>query len=131
MPKIQVKKLFIVGVMMAGLLGCGRGGYEFVPEQLVGIWETSHDKYSDRIFELRTDQIIFGTGEDTYALHMVVNVQETQDEGNALFTVYYLDSEGEESQFSFYDEPTTDTLRFKNQSRIEWTRSSASSLVKS
>ncbi len=126
MPKMQVKKIFIVGVMIAGLLGCGRGGYEFVPEQLVGIWETSHDKYSDRIFELRTDQIIFGTGEDTFALHRVVNVQETQEDASALYTVYYLGSDGDEYQFSFYYELARDAIRFKNQKRIEWIRSSTS-----
>ena len=120
---MQINKIFIVGIVVAGLAGCQRGGYDFVPDELVGGWETSAEKYSDRIFELRTDKIIFGTGGDSFALHTVVNVQETHEDGNALYTVYYLGTDGDEYQFAFYYDSTRDTIQFKNQKRIEWTRS--------
>ncbi len=114
----------IVCVMVAALLGCGRGGYDFVPDQLVGVWETSHEKYSDRIFELKFDQIIFDTGGGTFARHPVVNVQEVLEDGSPLFTVFYAEADGVESQFAFYYDETLDSIRFKNQKRIGWTRRS-------
>ncbi|MEE8349198.1 MAG: hypothetical protein V3R94_06495 [Acidobacteriota bacterium] len=121
---MECKKIFIAGMMVAGLLGCGRGGYDFVPDPVVGVWETSHEKYADRIFELKFDQIVFDTGGGTFARHSVVNVQEVQEDGEALYTVFYAEPDGHESQFAFYYHSTLDTIRFKNQKRIEWTRRS-------
>ena len=121
---MRIKTFFIAGVLVAALAGCQRGGYDFVPENLVGVWETTHEKYSDRIFELRTDEIIFGPGGDSFARHSVVNVQEFEGDDGLLYTVYYLGSEGAEYQFAFYYDPTRDTIRFKNQATFEWTRSS-------
>jgi hypothetical protein len=126
---MKIKSIFIVGVVVAGLAGCERGGYDFVPEKLVGVWETSAEKYSDRIFELRTDKIIFGTGEDSFALHAVVNVQEVHEAGEDLYTVYYRGTDGDEYQFAFYHNLAQDTIQFKNQKRISWTRRSSSSEI--
>ncbi len=127
---MQIKKIFMVGVVVAALAGCQRGGYDFVPEELVGVWETSARKYSDRLFELRTDKIIFQTGEDSFALHTVVNVQATHEDGTDLYTVYYLGTDGEEYQFAFFYDSTRDIVQFKNQAKIEWTRSNSSLEVK-
>ena len=123
---MQLKRIFMVGVVVASLAGCQSEALDFVPEPLVGVWETTAEKYSDRIFELRTDQIIFGTGGDSVAEHMVLSVEETQEGGSALYTVHYLGDDGDAYTFAFYYDPTRDIIQFKNQARIEWTRSNAS-----
>ena len=42
---------------------CQCGKKTAVPDDLIGVWETTAPTYADRFFEIKTDEVIFGTGE--------------------------------------------------------------------
>jgi len=96
-----------------------------VPDDLIGVWKTSTPEYEDRFFEIKKDEIIFGTGEGNSDTHRIDNIEMEKIPGveSPLYTFHYKNLEGKEYKFSFfYDPKKPGAIRFKNQDKIVWTR---------
>lgn len=112
-----------VVITIAGLQ-CQRQGT--VPEELIGVWETTDPNYSDRPFEIKKDTLIFeqGLGYFDFDVFPILDVEKSDAEGENLYIIYYLIPAGRKFEFSFYYLPEGGgTIRFKNQPEIEWTKS--------
>ncbi len=48
-----------------------------LPDELVGVWTTSHPKYADRYFDLTKTTVIFGTGKESIDTNVISNVEKT------------------------------------------------------
>ena len=107
------------------LSACQGGGRTPVPNDLIGVWETTAPAYADRIFEIKADEIIFGTGEekfDTYPIKKI-KIEKDRREQKALYIIYYRNVERQEYKFSFYYDPANQgTIRFKNEKQMVWTK---------
>ena len=121
---MHFRKILIFLTLVSGLVGCQTVRSEFVPEDLIGVWKTSHEKYSDRFLELKRDEIVFGQGGDKFALHTIVNVEKIHEDAGVLYTISYVSGRGEAHTCSFFHDQARDTIRFKNQEIIEWTKGS-------
>jgi hypothetical protein len=109
--------------LLAAFIGCGRERTKTVPDELVGIWKSSAPKYADTFIELTKTTITFGAGEAGSHVRSVVGVEKAREEGNALYTVFYVDAQGVEYKLAFYYEPGNGgVMRWKNQQSIAWTR---------
>lgn len=114
--------IVIAVAILAGLIGCGRERTKTVPDELVGVWKTAAPKYADRFLELTRTTISFGTGGQDFYTRTIVAVEKRRQDDNTLYTVFYVDSEGE-YKFSFHYEPVSGgVIRYKNQKSIAWTR---------
>ncbi len=58
----RVLLLFILLISIFFGFQCGKN--RAIPNNLIGVWETSDPKYSDRTFEITRNEIIFQTGEN-------------------------------------------------------------------
>jgi hypothetical protein len=108
---------------------CGRKATISIPEELIGVWKTTAPPYADRFFEIKTDEVVFGTGEETFDTYPITKIKTEKDpkEQRTLYTLYYRSIEGQEYQFSFYYDPENHgTIRFKNQKEMAWTKKEAS-----
>lgn len=92
-----------------------------LPASLIGTWHTTAELYTDRAFEIKTDQITFQQGEaDKFTTHPITRFQVTPDGTGSTFAVVEYDNDGDTYEFSFSYQPDEGTMRFKNQPLIVW-----------
>ena len=97
---------------------CGKN--RTVPDDLIGVWKTSEEKYEDRFFEIDRTTITFGTGGENSDTHPITNIEV---EKGSLCTIYYKNAEGQEFKLSFTYQPAGQgEIKFKNQDQIVWTK---------
>ena len=71
----------IISCLMAlSAFQCGRGT---VPEDLIGVWETTSPAYADRFFEIKAKEIIFGTGEEKFDAYPITKIRIEKDRSRA------------------------------------------------
>ena len=122
---MKIRKSLAIFIFFFILFGCQCSKKTTAPEDLIGVWETSAPKYEDRFFEIKKDEIVFGTGQGTLDSHAIKKVEtgKIRGEEGILYTVSYKNQEGLEDKFSFYYHPEKGgTIRFKNQEKIVWTK---------
>ena len=96
--------------------------------KLAGVWKTDARRYADRVFEIREDAIVFGTGEfgaPEYHAVVSVDVVPSPSGGQAeseRWRVEYREDDGAigEIEMSYRSQPTP-SLQFVNRSEV-WTR---------
>jgi hypothetical protein len=104
--------------------GCQSGQTTNIPDDMVGIWETSATKYKDRFMEFKKDVLIFGTGDGDQTVQAIQKVKADRQDQQDFYTVYYRDDDGEEYSFSFFYDPVGGVIKLKNQEDIEWKKNS-------
>ena len=125
------RKGLVVLIFILGLSAfqCGRKATISIPEDLIGVWKTTAPTYADRFFKIKTDEVVFGTGEETFDTYPITKIKTEKDprEQGTFYTLYYRSIEGQEYKFSFYYYPENHgTIRFKNQNEMAWTKEGAS-----
>ena len=126
---MKMKRVWmIISCLMAlSAFQCGRGT---VPEDLIGVWETKSPAYADRFFEIKSNEILFGTGEgkfDTYPITKI-RIEKDRQEQKTLYLICYKNMDGKVYKFFFYYDPANQgTIRFKNQREMVWGKKSLSS----
>ena len=104
------------------VLGCSEPPQP-VPEELLGVWRSTHERYLDRTFEIRPQALLFGTGEFRAAsLHTILTAEEIESATNAgtrRWRLVYRDAaDGTDSVEIVYREQPKRSLRFAN--REDW-----------
>jgi hypothetical protein len=97
-------------------------GSDSLPNELLGVWETTSPKYADCYFELQREVIIFENRNfpESYAKHPLVDFEKTKEKRGTLYAIHYK-SDGLEYKFRFFYEPSDGGLiRLKNQPKIAW-----------
>src|SRR4030042_3127838 len=122
---MKLKGVLVIIIYLIVLPTCQCGEKKAVPEDLIGVWETAAPTYADRFFEIRINEIIFGTGEekfDTYPITKIKTEKESEEQ-EMLYILCYKNIEGQEYKFSFYYDPANQgTIRLKNQQEMVWTK---------
>ena len=117
-------------VLSALLSACQSKGKAAVPDDLIGVWETTDPDYADRPFEITADEVIFVTGEESFDTYPITKIKIEKDlkEQKNLYVICYKNSARQEYKFSFYYDPANKgTIRFKNHRQMVWTKKPLSS----
>ena len=125
---MKVRRGLVVLIFFLALSAFQCGKNTTIPEDLIGVWKTMAPTYVDRSFEIKTDEVIFGTGEETFDTYPITKIKSEKDprEQGTLYTLYYKNIEGQEYGFSFYYDPANHgIIRFKNQKEMVWTKEEA------
>ena len=126
---MKAERVYIIIICLMVLSVCQCGRKTTIPEDLIGVWETTAPTYADRFFEITTRDVIFGTGENTSDTYPITKIKIEKDpvEQKTLYIICYKNMEGQEYKFSFYyDSANQGTIRFKNQKEMVWTKKTAS-----
>lgn len=125
---MEMKRILLLLSIILAVSGCGSKSAETLLSEFKGVWKTTAPQYADRFWEIRGNEIIFGTGGESFTSHTVFRVKEVVRDGKSLYTIFYSNPEGQEYGLSFYYHPGRDggTIKFKNQQQMEWTRESIS-----
>src|SRR3989304_9747026 len=101
------RALVAVLIFFIIILGCESKKIAAVPENLIGVWETSDPTYADRTFEITRNEVIFQTGEQTFNTYSIksIEMEKAPGEKDNLYTINYIDKEGGKLKFFFYYNP--------------------------
>ena len=111
----------LMTLAVASTLGACRPQSGALPESLLGLWTSETPKYQDRFFELRPDNLTFGTGGGDSYSNPIVEIEITEEDGRFLYHIAHLGEEGQTYTFSFYYEPKNGgVITLKNQTEIDW-----------
>jgi hypothetical protein len=113
--------LILVGVLLVSW-GCEQGQTTIISDDLAGVWKTSDKKYEDRFIELKNDVVILGQGNGNESSHPIQKVTMVRQNGKDLYTVQYLDDEGNKDSISFFYNPAAGIITLKHQESIEWAK---------
>lgn len=107
---------------IAALFGCQIFKNWEVPEELLGVWETSSPRYEYCSLEFDGKMVIFQNGLTHFDINHITNVKKSTEDEKTLYNIYYKDNQGEEYKLSLYYLETPDrcVIRFKNQEEIAW-----------
>lgn len=120
---VTAKRLVLLIAVAATITGCQPGPGKTVPDNIIGIWKTSHPKYADRYIEIKSDALVFGTGGDTFRRHAIAEVEVSRQGDSTLYTISYTNQHEQRYRFAFFYDPANNgTMRLKNQQHITWTR---------
>jgi hypothetical protein len=93
------------------------------PENLIGTWTTSEQKYANRFFELSQISVTYGIGKKKTAVYYISNAEKHVQDNTMLYTIEYHNSDGIQYTRSFYYDATNGgVIKFKNQKHIPWTK---------
>ena len=67
-----------------------------LPPELIKVWRTSDPAFRHRHMEIRSDYVIFGTGEYSISMHPIRRVESSKGRGDSVeYLIEYSDIDGE------------------------------------
>jgi len=121
---IMKLKILILFIIVTAFLGCQILKDKTIPEELIGVWETSEPRYKDCSFELKDETIIFNNGPDYTNINFITDIEKLPEKDRVLYHIHYEDREGLEYMLSlfYFKASNGGVIRFKNQKEITWTK---------
>jgi len=122
---MKPKRLFVILTILLIVFVHGCGKKAAISDEMIGTWNTTDSKYKETSFELTPDRIIFRTpgGEVNANTIKKIKKKKAPDPEETLFTLTYVDLEGQETIFSFFfSQKNGGMIRFQNQPEIIWTK---------
>jgi hypothetical protein len=117
---MRLVPLFLIASAVLAL-GCPWGGRP-MPEELIGEWKTSAEKFKGFSFELTKDAVIFKDLNSTKGpeINHIEKIRMDRQDGKLLYTIHNRTEQGLEHKFAFYYDPKRREIRLKNQDRYVW-----------
>ena len=122
---MKLRTILATFLLLVSTLGCQTERKSTVPDALVGVWNTSAPRYSNRSFQITKSSAIFehGGGFFDFAAYPITKVEKVEKDARTLYVITFVIPEGLEYEFSFYYSTANGgVIRFKNQKQIAWKR---------
>ena len=127
---IQAMILIVVSIgVIAGLVFTmvTRGTPVSCPDELIGSWETTARGYEDVMLVITKAAVVFTAGAEYLDGQPVLRLEATPDGPRTLYNIVYGNSRSEEQILSIYYHTREQTITFKNQLHLVWTRKTVES----
>ena len=113
-------------VALFALLGCEGEKLASSPPELIGIWTADAEGWEGRFLDIRSDSVVFGSGEDNPTPDSLVEVIQEVVDGEPSYIFVCRSLDGNEFRLPVLFEPLSRALRLKNRPRIRWYRETGS-----
>jgi hypothetical protein len=104
-----------------------RGTPVSCPDELIGAWKTAARGYEEGMLVITKTAVVFSAGPDNVDGQAVRRLEATPDGPRTLYTIVYGNSRSEEQILSLYYHTGKQTITFKNQTHLVWTRKTVES----
>ncbi|MDO9118316.1 MAG: hypothetical protein Q7U39_10180 [Nitrospira sp.] len=92
------------------------------PEELIGTWSTAAPGYESGMLVMTKHAVVFSAGGDHLDAQAVRRLETVPEGRRVLYTLVYGNSRNEEQTLVFFYDSREQTITFKNQSHLIWTR---------
>ena len=119
---MRVKSILLVMILILIAFSVQCKENTVIADDMLGIWKTTSHKYKDTYFELKRNEVCFGTVEGSVNSYIISEIdKKKENEDWILYTIFYIDEALKKSEFIFYYSSSADGLiRFKNQPTLVW-----------
>jgi hypothetical protein len=93
-----------------------------VPPELVGEWVSSDAHYDDRVFEIDSISVNFGTPGAKVTVGFIQSVTAESEGPNTLYTITYVANKLPGQIAFYYDVQKGEMIYFKNRKNVFWTK---------
>lgn len=97
------------------------------PSELIGAWVTAASGYENGMLVLTKTGVSFSVGFEHLDAQAIRRIDVMAEGPRTLYTIVYGDSRRDEQTLSFYYHTKDQTLTFKNQADLVWTRKAVES----
>jgi len=117
---MRVSVLVFVWTLAFLASGCAE---EFsMPEELIGTYRTSEQRYAGRSLELTSLEVVFGLGEAGTSRHVIKSLSREEDRGRTLYTLAYAGHGGADRMIFYHDDARHGEIVLQNLPTVVWTR---------
>jgi hypothetical protein len=115
---------FLALVTIMGMSGCADSKERKVPEELIGIWETSEPQYADSTIELTPREIIFSNPEIGRRVNRIMEIKRSPAGRKTLYDIHYEDDQRLDYTLSLYHLRINEEgiLQFRFKEELVWRR---------
>lgn len=125
-PSNQSTTILVVigGLLLVGLIYSVvvRDPAVSCPNELVGAWITSANGYENSMLVFTKTGVSFSVGFEHLEAQAMRRIDVSAEGPRTLYTIVYGDSRSDEQTLSFYYHTKDQTITFKNQAHLVWTR---------
>ena len=130
-PSNQSTTILVVigGLLLVGLIYSVvvRDPAVSCPNELVGAWITSANGYENSMLVFTKTGVSFSVGFEHLEAQAMRRIDVSAEGPRTLYTIVYGDSRSDEQTLSFYYHTKDQTITFKNQAHLAWTRKAVES----
>jgi len=122
-------KGLLPGLLALALFGCQLIGDKTVPQELIGLWETTAEQYEGCSFQISKDIIVFSNRNENYLeSNRLTGIEKGEQEGITIYHITFENDEGLEYKLSLFyiKKGNRGVLQFKNQENVQWTKKDTS-----
>ena len=112
----------IYAILIATIIWGCLYGPAIIPEELRGIYKTTHRNYDDKYFELKSRLVTVGFDDKLFKYYTVKKLKKEVIDNKTLFTILCVhEDEEEEFNFAFFADFTEEVIiHFKNKPKVAW-----------
>lgn len=111
--------LFLITIMGSLFLNCCRAGA--LPQSMIGVWETPHERYRDCALRISSDQLVFTHAADGPYTFRIKKIAVQNDDENQVVTFTYTNADDGSFQSQWVFSPRNGgELWHKSQPEIVW-----------
>lgn len=127
--KFTTVLVVIGGLLLVGLIYSAVVRNEPVscPNELVGAWITTAKGYEEGMLVFTRTGVSFSVGLEHLDAQAIRRIDVSTEGPRTLYTIVYGNSRSDEQTLSFYYHTKDQTITFKNQSHLIWTRKAVES----
>jgi hypothetical protein len=121
--------LAVASVMLVGLIYAmvARDQPVSCPDELLGAWETKATGYEDGMLMFTKTGVSFSVGVEHLDAQAMRRIEMNAEGLRTLYTIVYGSSRNDEQTLVFYYHTKDQTITFKNQAHLVWTRKTVES----
>ena len=97
------------------------------PNELVGAWVTTTQGYEEGMLVFTRTGVSFSVGFEHLDAQAMRRIDVSAEGPRTWYTIVYGNSRSDEQTLSLYYHPKDQTITFKNQSHLVWTRKAVES----
>lgn len=118
---MKIGKIIAILCIVA-LFGCHIYRNRNVPEELLGLWETSAPQYENCSFTFKSKIAIFQNRLTLVSIYFITDIEKSIKGEKTLYNIHYENENGDEYMLSLYyiKTPHSGVIRFKNKEKIAW-----------
>lgn len=124
MVLIAIAGLLLVGLIYSVVV---RNEPVSCPNELLGAWITSANGYENGMLVFTKTGVSFSVGFEHLDAQAIRKIEVNAEGLRTLYTIVYGDSRSDEQTLSFYYHTKDQTITFKNQAHLVWTRKAVES----